>query len=356
MIDQPNKVPQTDRAFGAESRLRLLDEYFSANPNVSPDNAWQHIYRLLLWTDRTTGLAHCYESDKAQPGRKWYERSLAFHDWLSEALGIAPHEISAQVDWLFRRGTERLAAILAGQEKARFARAAEQRAPYAGRGFPEPGEDPVLEALIREQLSTWLTDPPAEVMRQLTDCIRTYFGQENKRKNLVGEGFEDVLAALIRRATATASLRVTARPLLHEIEGFRPPPGKEKARRVDLAIVSSAHHRTLVSAKWSIRADREEQFGVDFDTYARLEDAGRDFDFVLITNEFDAARLTAACDRRSQNAPLFSAVVHVNPLGPMAAYGSELRRSSARLAELVESRRLMSLESWLSALSSAGSA
>jgi hypothetical protein len=35
----------------------------------------------------------------------------------------------------------------------------------------------------------------------------------------------------------------------------------------------------------------------------------------------------------------------------MAAYGQDLRRSSARLAELVESGRLMSLEKWLSALS-----
>lgn len=344
---------RTDRAFGAESRLQLLDEYFSVNGSVTPANAWQHVYRLLLWTDRTTGLAHCYESDKAQPGRMWYERSLAFHDWLAKSLGVAPHDVSAQVDWLFRRGTERLASLIASQEEVRSARAASQRLPYAGRGFPEPGEDPVLEALIREVLSEWLTHVPVEVMRQLTARIRTYFGQENKRKNLVGEGFEDVLVALLRRAAGSASLTVTARPLLHEIEGFRAPPGKEKARRVDLAIVDSKRHRTLVSAKWSIRADREEQFGVDFDTYARLEDAGRDFDFVLITNEFDAARLTAACDRRTQNAALFTAVVHVNPLGARAAYGAQLRGSAVRLAELVESGRLVSLENWLSALSSA---
>jgi hypothetical protein len=329
----------------------LLDEYFLSNADVTPANAWKHIYRLLLWTDRTTGLAHCYESDKAQPGRKWYERSLAFHDWLAGSLGVVPHDVSEQIDWLFRHGAERLAALLANQEQTRKTRAAAQRAPYDGRGFPEPGEDPVLEALIRDSLSGWLSEPPTDVLQQLTERIRAYFGQENKRKNLVGEGFEDVLAALIKRASGSASLTVAARPLLHSVPGFRQPPGKEKPRRVDLAIVLHQHRRILVSAKWSIRADREEQFGVDFDTYARLEDAGRDFDFVLITNEFDAARLTAACDRRTQNAALFSAVVHVNPLGPLAAYGKDLRRSAARLAELVESGRLMSLESWLTSLS-----
>jgi hypothetical protein len=106
----------------------------------------------------------------------------------------------------------------------------------------------------------------------------------------------------------------------------------------------------LISAKWSIRADREEQFGVDFDAYARLEDAGRDFEFVLITNEFDAARLTAACNRRRPNAALFSAVVHVNPQGPLAAYGQNLRRSAKDLADHIESGRLMSLEQWLNSL------
>lgn len=57
------------RAFGAENRARLLTRYFEGADAVTPANAWQHVYRLLLWIDRTTALAHCYESDKAQPGR-----------------------------------------------------------------------------------------------------------------------------------------------------------------------------------------------------------------------------------------------------------------------------------------------
>jgi hypothetical protein len=204
--------------------------------------------------------------------------------------------------------------------------------------------------LIREELGEWLSDPSPEALRRLTQRIRTYFSQENKRKNLVGEGFEDVLAALLQRVPGASALQVAARPLLHSLPGFRPPPGVEKPRKVDLTILAQGQRRILVSAKWSIRADREEQFGVDFDAYARLEDAGRDFDFVLVTNEFDAARLTAACDRRRANAALFTAVVHVNPQGPLAAYGPDLRRSAKRLGEHVESGRLTSLEAWLSSL------
>lgn len=350
MTPESEGLSQIDRAFGAESRLQLLTEYFAGAGNITAANAWIHVYKLLLWTDRTTGLAHCYESDKAQPGRPWYGRSLAFHDWLSNALNSPPHEVGAQIDWLFRRGTERLASVIAKQNVTRTTKAAQQRAPYADRGFPEPGEDPALESLIREELRDWLSNPPLDVLRRLTQKIQLYFGQENKRKNLVGEGFEDALAALIQRIPGASALQVSARPLLHSLPGFRHPPGVEKPRRVDLGIIGPAEKRTLVSAKWSIRADREEQFKVDFDTYAGLEDAGRDFDFVLITNEFDAARLSAACNRRRPNASLFSAVVHVNPKGPLAAYGPDPKRSAKHLAELMESGRLVSLEQWLGSL------
>jgi len=348
--DQPEVQKQIARAFGAESRAQLLNEYFEGAGAITAANAWIHVYRLLLWTDRTTGLVHCYESDKTQPGRPWYARSLAFHDWLAKSFSSEPHQLGGEIDWLFRRSTERLAAVIAKQSVSRATKAAEQRAPYAGRGFPEPGEDPTLQQLIEDTLGPWLTQPPADTLRTLTQRIQMYFGQENKRKNLVGEGFEDVLSALIKRLQGAQSLRIEARPLLHTLPGFRPPRGNEKTRKVDVAVIDGEERRTLISAKWSVRADREEQFGTDFATYTRLEDVGRDFDFVLITNEFDAARLVAACDLRGQNTNIFASVVHVNPLGPLAAYGTELRRSAKRLAEHVESGRLRSLESWLTSL------
>ena len=47
------------RAFGVENRTRLLARYFTTAGDVNPGNAWQHVYRLLLWIDRTTSLAHC---------------------------------------------------------------------------------------------------------------------------------------------------------------------------------------------------------------------------------------------------------------------------------------------------------
>jgi hypothetical protein len=332
------------RAFGAENRARLLDRYFELATQVTTANAWQHVYRLLLWIDRTTALAHCYESDKAQPGRPWYARSLAFHDWVSTQLALQPTDLAEQIDWLFREAVKDLAARAVDGRSAAYEN---QRAPYTGRAFPEPGEDPELAAIIREALARWMTtEPPVEELRALTRRIHTYLAQENKRKNLVGEGFEDVIASVMRRLPLAATVNVRTRVVLHELPGFHQSPPTEKVKKVDLALLAGTT-RTLVTAKWSIRADREEQFMSDFQAYERLESAGQDFGYVLVTNEFDAARLRAACERRRQNAPLFTQVVHINPDAVEVVYRDGRAEGASAVRQHIANGRLISFQAWL---------
>jgi hypothetical protein len=339
------------RAFGAENRARLLDRYFEQAGPVTATTAWQHVYRLLLWIDRTTALAHCYESDKAQPGRPWYARSLAFHDWISAELRVAPAALAEEIDWLFREAVKDLATRAVAARSGVYA---SQRAPYAGRAFPEPGEDPELAAIIREALGKWMpTEPPQDELRALTRRIHAYLTQENKRKNLVGEGFEDVIAAVLRRLPFGNSVEVRTRVVLHDLPGFHPSSPSEKVKKVDLALLAG-HARTLVTAKWSVRADREEQFMSDFQAYERLESAGQDFSYVLITNEFDAARLRAACERRRQNAPLFTHVVHINPAAVEVVYREGASEGASALRAHIASGRLMSLQDWLESLAAQG--
>lgn len=332
------------RAFGAENRARLIDMYFDQHGPPTADTAWQDVYRLLLWIDRTTGLAHCYESDKAQPGKPWYSRSLRFHDWLSRSISVDPGHLADQLDWLFRHVVEDIAATVTAE---RDAAAAAQRRPYVGQGFPEPGADPDLENLIVDRLRPYLNlDPPTEVVRDLAQQIHAYLGQENKRKNLLGEGFEDVLAAVISRVCG-ADVTVMRRPVLHEIGGFYEPRRGEKPKRVDLAVVAADNNRTLISAKWSVRADREEQFLTDYEAYSRLESSNNPFGYHWFTNEFDPARLAAACDRMVGNTPLFDSVVHMAPHGLLAAYGDDLGASRARVPDLITSGRIVSFGRWL---------
>lgn len=350
--EQAGKAPDlaqqaVARAFGSENRARLLTRYFKDAGVVTSANAWQNIYRLLLWIDRTTALAHCYESDKAQPGRAWYARSLAFHDWVSGSLGVSPSDLGENVDWLFREAIKDLAGRALAIRTAVYE---EQREPYKGRGFPEPGEDSEIVRIVKEALGKWMNqEPPEEAFRILTQRLYVYMTQENKRRNLVGEGFEDVIAAVIEHLPLSRNLKIHSRALLHDLPGFNPPARNEKAKKVDLALVRG-NDRILISAKWSIRADREEQFQSDFESYARLEAAGRDFEYTLITNEFDAARLKAACERRKQNAALFTKVVHINPEAVLATYGNAKQGAVNDVRTHVSSGRLMSLEHWLDIL------
>ena len=322
---------------------------------VTAANAWQHVYRLLLWADQTTGLAHCYESDKCQPGRPWYARSLAFHAWVSEALGSSPAGLAEDIDLMFRWVTADLAVSVAA---GRAAAAKRQRQPYAGQGFPEPGMGTGLEAIITETLGPYLqATPPAEILHQLGQRIHAYISQENKRKNLLGEGFEDTFAAILRGVPGISrAYDIRVRSFLQYLPGFYRTRGDEKPKQVDVALIRrSDGYRTLLTCKWSVRSDREEQFLSDYDAYVRLEAAGQDFGHVLVTNEFDPARLAAACDNRRGNAPLFTSVVHVNPDGLRAAYAAPAGRSRRgggmeRTLAHLDSGRLSGLASWLSAL------
>lgn len=347
----PDAEEVVTRAFGEASRARLLDQYFAATPQLSVSEAWQHAYRLLLWIDRTTGLAHCYESDKAQPGRPWYARSMAFHGWASHQLGTTPGALVDEIDWLFREASKDLAAVVA--RARRSGRVQQQRAPYDGQGFPEPGSDPELVDIILDTLDEWLSSRPPDVpLQELTERIQAHVTKENKRKNLVGEGFEDTLVAMLRRVPDIADkYHIRTRPLLHDLPGFHAPPRTRKQRQVDVALIRKHdQRRVLITVKWSIRSDREEQFVSDYRDYVSYEALGQTFDYVLVTNEFDAARLVAACDVRRENAQLFNRVVHVNPEGPKVTYGEPPRRSAATMVERISSGRLESLESWLDSL------
>lgn len=139
------------------------------------------------------------------------------------------------------------------------------------------------------------------------------------------------------------------RVALHDLQGFHRPSPNEKIKKVDLGLLSKGF-RTLVTAKWSIRADREEQFMSDFQTCERLESAGEDFAYVLVTNEFDAARLRAACERRRQNAPLFTQVVHINPVAVDVVYREAQSEGAVTLREHIAKGRLRSFDTWLTQL------
>lgn len=339
-------------AFGERNRVRLIKQYFAEHSDKKIP-AWEHIYRLLLWVNRTTGLAHCYESDKCQPGKPWYGRSLAFHDWAARSLDVEPLLLAENLDWLFRRAARDLAEEVLRTAKQRLRRAEKQRQPFVERGMPHPGEDPELVTIIREGLSGHIhSDVPREKWNIVVEQIREYLAQENKRKNLVGEGFEDVIAEVVRRKEETIDVR--ARALLHDLPGFNRVRQGEKVNKVDVAILKpKPGRRTLVTAKWSIRADREKQFAADFGDYVNARSDSEPFDYVLVTNEFDPARLMRACEKLGTNEYMFSRVVHINTDAIRTTYGDTKEESASKVLQFIGKGRLIGFDRWLELLGGA---
>jgi hypothetical protein len=312
------------------------------------------IDRLLLWCDPTTGLAHCYESDKAQPGRPWYARTLAFHNWLGEELELSNDALPDAIDWMFRQVIEQVAAEEASHRLTLAAKAEEQRDKY-DLTMPAPGDDPELRSLIEPLLPT---NPSMrageESVREVLRRVRAHIGNENKRKNLLGRGFEDVLAGVLSRLNTGTPPAYGAQVAIEEIPGFRSPRTGDKSEKVDLWVGPSPTRRVLASAKWSVRADREKQMRGDFLTYVAANSLREPFEFVWVTNEFDPARLVANATNTESNRYLLDAVVHVCPEALVIVHELDrttLRATPSKLKELIEQRRIIGLGEWLKGLS-----
>ena len=121
-------APLVKAAFGAANRNRLIQEYLSS----SDDEPWKAVYKLILWIDKTTGLAHCYESDKTQPGKNWHVRSLRFHEWLAKECAQSPATVGESIDWLFRHVADDYARYMVKQYQRLLDKAVTQRASFSG--------------------------------------------------------------------------------------------------------------------------------------------------------------------------------------------------------------------------------
>ena len=106
---------------------------------------------------------------------------------------------------------------------------------------------------------------------------------------------------------------VRNRPTLHSVPGFHAPRGNDKIRKVDLVLDKGRPAHAGKCQSGASGPSTKGTFHGDFKTYNALESKGVSFNYSFITNEFDAARLKAACERRRQNALLFT---HVRPHQP----------------------------------------
>ena len=323
-----------DSPFGQATRMRVLNEYFASAGPVTVDNAWEHVYRCLLWMNLGAGLVHIYDSNHMQPGGVFYDRAKRFTELLCAEWGVERKELPPRLDVLFKGCVGELNR---------------QQTPPDEAIDPET-ESELISAVEMILQSEGITEPRAlSAARKIEGLSRTFFTIGQKRKNALGEGFEDLLMILLKRACLIPESKLKLRTPVSQMPGFRRASAGQKRQREphpDIAVVEDDNiTHVIATAKWSMRQDRETQFQSEYSSFQRNKVQSTELQYVLITNEFDIARLknVARAIPTGDGGYIFHTIYHVSlPL---------LRKThGARFAELepwVGTDKLKSLSDFL---------
>ena len=299
-----------DSPFGQETRLRILEEYIAHAGEITVTNAWEHVYRCLLWFDIGAKLAHIYDSNHMQKGGTFHARAVKFTDLLCSNWKIKRSDLPEKLDVLFKGCVAELKRREAEEPKTE-----------------DKGSDAEIDSELTVAIKTILQDAGLDGDRagalsgQIEVLSRDYFTIGNKRQNALGEGFEDLLMLLLRRVSHIPEKNFALRKPVSQLPGFykEPPPAegeklsRKRQPRPDIAIIDGHITPLITTAKWSIRQDRETQFQSEYSSYTRNKKQEAELRFALITNEFDLARLVNVLKAKpgGDGGYIFHTVYHV---------------------------------------------
>jgi hypothetical protein len=281
MEEQSKPKMAQDTPFGQSTRMRVLEDYFASAGDVNEDNAWEHVYHCLLWMNVGAGLAHIYDSNHMQPGGVFHDRAVHFTDLLCKRWQISRKELPARVDTLFKGCV------------------AELKRRHEARGDIDSETESELISAVQAELRTEgvQNDRTLLLARKIERLSRDFFTIGNKRKNALGEGFEDLLFILLQRASRIPAAKLALRTPVSDLPGFRRGPPRKKGEKrkrephPDVAIVEDTITHVITTAKWSMRQDRETQFQSEYSSFQMNKVQSTELFYALITNEFDLARL-----------------------------------------------------------------
>ncbi len=274
--------------FGRMTRMRILAGYFGSTGDVTADNAWEHVYRCLLWMNESAGLAHIYDSNHMQPGGVFHGRAVRFTDALCALWQVDRPGLAKLIDKLFRGCVVELLR---------------QDADAAASGGENEDIAAVLESeltgeIAAELVAAGMTEVDAgPLARRIELKARHFFTIGNKRSNALGEGFEDLVEILLTKVSGIPPHRIKTRTPVSRMPGFRRAPPRVKGDkaprtpRPDIAVVEGGVTHVIATAKWSFRQDRETQLASEYQAFQMNKTQSAELRYVLVTNEFDLARL-----------------------------------------------------------------
>lgn len=340
--------------FGQPTRMKVLERYFAGAGEVTAANAWEHVYRCMLWMNESAGLAHIYDSNHMQPGGNFHAKAVRFTDALCARWGIERRELPTKIDVLFKGCVEELRRQEA-EAHQREAAAAKLLDDLVGDTSGSSRQDEMLDpSELLVQIKHLLSERGIEddaLAASIESRARDYFTIGKKRNNALGEGFEDLLSILIERAAHVPSAKIRLRTPVSKLPGFRkpppPPPGQKRTREPtpDIAIVEPDLTHVIVTAKWSMRQDRQQQFAYEFRDFQGNKTQTTELSYLLITNEFDLPRLSNVADASptSSGGYIFHQIYHINLDLLRETHGGKL----GRVEHFIGTGKIRSLENFL---------
>src|SRR3989304_5427238 len=192
-----------DTPFGQTTRMRVLKEYFAHAEDVNEANAWEHVSRCLLWMNIGAGLAHIYDSNHTQPGGVFHGRAVRCTDLLCAHWKTTRKELPGRIDILFKGCVAELKRRQAGDEID---------------SETESELISAIQAVLRGDENI-ADDRALSLARKIEGLSRDFFTIGNKRKNALGEGFEDLLLILLRRGVRVPGAKLAIRVGGGEVPG-----------------------------------------------------------------------------------------------------------------------------------------
>lgn len=176
-------------------------------------------------------------------------------------------------------------------------------------------------ALATEQyLAQHLACQPSQVHTYIDLLMRQSVYQGIQRQNPLGIAFPVLICHVLRtfgNSAVSYDLEIPARDVFPGIT----VPGRSPNPRIDIVVRNKGRIRAILSCKWSLRHDRLNDISNECPTYKQTASWTRtQLDYLVVTNEFDPARLDKILGDRCVDA-----LVHVHKPLPTTVCGLNSR-------------------------------